>query len=110
MPKRRTSRATVGICALLAGAVLWATGLLFVQLKPYWVAKYRGQDAHLRGAMLALAPLGGSNLMRADLRGSSLWAADLREAWLRAADLTGADLRNAQLRGADLHAVSLKRA
>src|SRR5438093_966670 len=42
--KRRT---TPWFLAIFAAFVVWTTGLLFVRLKPYWVARYRGHDADL---------------------------------------------------------------
>jgi hypothetical protein len=40
-----THRATWAVCALLVGGGLGGVGVLGVRLKPYWVAKYRGERA-----------------------------------------------------------------
>src|SRR5437016_2047495 len=47
-----------GLAAILALVVLGGIGLLFVRLKPYWVARYQGRGADLHGAVLVLAPRG----------------------------------------------------
>ena len=69
---------------ILASVMLVGVGLLFVRLRPYCVAKYRGQNADLRGATLLLAPLAA-----ADLRGANLTHANLRGANLVEADWSG---------------------
>ena len=71
-------------------------------VRPYWVAKYRGEGADLAGAMLYRAPLAGANLFYANLSGAKLRRADLRGASIIIADLRGADLRGANLTGAIL--------
>jgi hypothetical protein len=96
--------------AILAALVLWPTGLLVVRLKPYWVAKYRGQGANLQGALLPLAPLQGADLREANLDGAQLRGANLRQANLWHAQLNGANLRGADLRGANLVNTPLRRA
>jgi hypothetical protein len=83
--------------------MLAATSLLAVGLRPYWIARYRGVGADLRGAKLRGAPLPGANL-----QGANLGASDLRSADLRGADLMDADLRDADLRGADLGGTALE--
>ena len=55
MMNGKMRRWTIRICLILAGLVLWATGLLFVRLRPYLVAKYRGENAELQGAVLICA-------------------------------------------------------
>src|SRR5438270_7449348 len=97
MRKRSTSRVTLWICAIQAGLVLWATGLLFVRLRPYWVAKYRGEGADLRGARLMYAPLAGAYLLHAKLQYANLMGANLAEAELYDANLQHACLRAAVL-------------
>jgi hypothetical protein len=94
------NRLAWALAGVLAVTVLGAVGLLFVRLRPYWVAKYRGNHADLRGTLLIHAPLadadlGGANLDGADLRGADLQGAVLLFADLTVADLRGADLRNA---------------
>jgi hypothetical protein len=97
-----TNRIAWGLATALAVVVLGGVGALGVQLRPYWVAKYRGQEADLRHAVLVGAPLQG-----AVLEDANLWSADLRRANLRNAYLGGADLTNADLRGADLRGAVL---
>jgi hypothetical protein len=101
---------TLPVCTFLALAILWATGLLVVRLNPYWVARFRGRDADLRGASLPLARLCGANLPLANLEGANLRGADLRHANLLLACLNGADLRGDDLRGANLDSTRLHRA
>jgi uncharacterized protein YjbI with pentapeptide repeats len=93
----KTNRTTWAVCAALAGAVLVGVGVLGARLKPCWVAKYRGEGADLRGAVLMHAPLAGANLQFADLRDADLRGADLTGAFLGGAQLQGADLRGAHL-------------
>src|SRR5205809_39319 len=102
MMRIRRSRGAWGLCAVLAGSILGGSVLLLVRLRPYWVAKYRGESACLRGAELSGAPLSGANLSDADLRHSNLRYANLSSAYLTGADLTGARLIHANLRGASL--------
>jgi hypothetical protein len=87
------------VIALLGGLVFVGVGELGVRLRPYRIAKYRGEGADLRGAVLMHAPLAGANLQ----------FADLRDADLRGADLTGAFMGGAQLQGADLRGAHLER-
>lgn len=75
------------VCSLSAGVLLTA--------RPYWVAKYRGREANLRGTVLLMAYLDS-----ADLRGADLSGAILKGAWLEGTNLKGADLRGADLSGA----------
>src|SRR5437870_3154894 len=98
----QTTRPIWVLCALLAAGMLAGITLLFVRLKPYWIAKYRGEEADLRGAILIWAPLRQANLEDANLRGADLRSADLRRANLEAANLEAADLTGADLRGAKL--------
>jgi uncharacterized protein YjbI with pentapeptide repeats len=110
----KSNRLISGMCVLLAGVILLATALLGVRLLPsYWMAKYRGKDAHLASTNLSFAPLRGANLFGAYLRGSNLYAADLREAQLvdanlRSSNLCAADLGNAEPSGADLTEADLR--
>jgi hypothetical protein len=104
---KRTARMTLAVCAVAAAVILWATGLLLVRLKPYWVAKYRGEGANLERVMLIYAPLARASLHRAVLRDADLSHADLRgadlcRASLYGANLIGADLRGTLVLGADL--------
>jgi hypothetical protein len=99
---RPEGRTLWGATTLLALLVLAGISLLGVRLRPYWVARYRGVGANLRGAVLIHARLQGVNLAAADLRGANLRNADLRGATLLDADLRGADLRGADLRGTAL--------
>jgi uncharacterized protein YjbI with pentapeptide repeats len=83
MQTTRMNRTTGVLCASLAGLMLIGAGLVAVRLRPYWVAKYRGEGADLRGAVLPFAPLrdaklGGANLQRADRFGANLTGARLR--------------------------------
>jgi hypothetical protein len=55
---KRTNLVAWGLAVVLAVGVLGGGGVLFVRLRPYWVAKYRGEGADLRGAALAFARLG----------------------------------------------------
>ena len=103
-----TRRKLIWTALLIAATCAVVAAGAFV--RPYWVAKYRGEEADLRGAMLYKAPLAGANLRRANLRGASLWDANLTGADLREADLTGANLKGADLRGADLRGADLQRA
>lgn len=97
-----TNRIMWVLIALLTGVALVGIGALGVRLRPYWVAKYRGEKADLHGAVLVFAPLSGTDLTRANLNGASLNGANLREARLQEAQLKGADLREADLEEADL--------
>ncbi len=45
-----------------AGALLGSAVLLAVWLRPYWSARYQGEKANLRGAMLLRAPFRGADL------------------------------------------------
>src|SRR5262249_4843437 len=72
---------------ILAGGMSVGIGLLFVRLRPYWVAKYRGAGADLRGAVLPRAPLRGADLCAANLRSADLHGADLRGANLSQTDV-----------------------
>lgn len=77
-------------------------GLVVLGARPYYIARYRGKSANLRGAVLVLAPLAGADLVGANLRRVNLREADLRGALLLDADLQGADLRGANLQGTAL--------
>jgi pentapeptide repeat protein len=122
MAERKANRVAQVLATALAVVVLGGIAVLGVRLRPYWVARYRGEEADLRGATLIRAPLGGANLnsadlhgadlrgaclTRADLCGANLGAADLSYANLAGALLTCADLRGADLRGADLRGADL---
>jgi hypothetical protein len=91
------NRVAWGLAAVLVVMVLGGAGLLFVRLRPYWVARYRGAGADLRGAVLTRAQLVSVNLQGADLRGADLRGADLSGALLGGSQLQGADLRGANL-------------
>jgi uncharacterized protein YjbI with pentapeptide repeats len=105
---------------VLAAVLLGGIGVLGVRLRPYWVAKYRGNFADLHNALLAGAHLQGAHLCGADLRGANLSFRPTRETFdgdvytilypanLSDADLQGADLRQADLRGADLTGADLR--
>jgi uncharacterized protein YjbI with pentapeptide repeats len=99
---KRTNRVAWWLILVLSVAVLGGCSLLGVRLKPYWVAKYRGEDALLEGAFLQFAPLRGANLTEACMP-----KAVLRGANLSGACLSGAYLADADLRGADLHGANL---
>src|SRR5207302_4771940 len=77
MAKRRTNRAAWGAAAILAAMLLVGAGLLLVRLRPYWVAKYRGKGANLRGVVLVFVPLSGAAPDGIDLRGATLRGANL---------------------------------
>jgi ABC-type enterochelin transport system permease subunit len=64
MKARKRNHIAWAICAFLAGVVVVAVGVLPLRLEPYWVAKYRGVGADLRGALLIWAPLRGANLVQ----------------------------------------------
>src|SRR5713226_9295911 len=101
-----------GLAAILAVVVLGGIGTLGVWLRPYLVAKYRGEEADLHGAMLIYAPLRGANLQRANLHGADLQNASLAGANLENADLSRADLSHADFTGtmvsyADLRGANL---
>jgi Pentapeptide repeats (8 copies) len=102
MPPKRNNRIVWVLVALLAGLVLVGVGVLIVRLKPYWVAKYRGEGADLHGAVLPYARLHFAFLEYADLRDANLRGADLTGAFLGGAQLQGADLRGANLKGVSL--------
>src|SRR5438477_9078212 len=98
--ERRSARIASTLTALLTAGLLAASGALLLRVRPYWVAKYRGEKADLRGAALPLAPLARAHLtqarlQRADLRGANLSFAILLGANLAGADLSGADLTQA---------------
>jgi hypothetical protein len=99
--KRRTTRTAWWLSAALAVALLGGAAVLGARLKPYWVAKYRGEGADLHGAVLVGAPLAGADLWGADLRGADLHSANLHGADLWEADLCGADLTAADVDWAD---------
>jgi uncharacterized protein YjbI with pentapeptide repeats len=94
------NRVTRVVWAVVAIGIVGATGLLVVRLQPYWVAKYRGQQAKLRGASLPFAPLAGANLVNCDLAKANLFRANLTGAGANVADFTGADLTGANLTAA----------
>src|SRR5438552_8554873 len=101
------NRAAWMLAVVLAVAVLGGLGLVGIRLKPYWVAKYRGQMANLHGAVLLYAPLAnadlhGANLSGALLNDANLWGADMRATNLSRASLRGADLSEVSLGGANL--------
>ena len=50
-------RKLIWTALLIAAAAAALAGSVFI--RPYWVAKYRGEGAELRGAYLVVAPLGG---------------------------------------------------
>src|ERR1043166_8776231 len=93
MSKRRAW----GMAVLLAAVLLGSGALVAARLRPYWIARYRGEKAQLHGAWLPRAPLEGIILIAAELSGANLSGSNLRGAYLE-----GADLRNANLRGAQL--------
>jgi uncharacterized protein YjbI with pentapeptide repeats len=66
------NRIVWSFCAALAGILLVSTALLGIWLRPYWVAKYRGEGADLHGAFLMFAPLRTADLSGADLHGANL--------------------------------------
>jgi hypothetical protein len=70
--RKRTNRVAWGLVVVLAARVLVGTGLLVVRVPPYWVAKYRGRGANLRGAALPFAPLREAFLDTANLEGADL--------------------------------------
>ena len=74
---RRSGRRTLlEFSALVAGVALVVAGWWFT--RPYWIAKYRGPRAYLRGAVLIHAPLRYANLSGADLQDANLTGADLQ--------------------------------
>jgi uncharacterized protein YjbI with pentapeptide repeats len=83
---------------------------MLARLKWIWRARFQGEGADLRGALLTRAPLVRAKLHGADLSGADLRQAKLIEADLTGANLDGADLREANLCRADLRQSSLKRA
>jgi hypothetical protein len=104
---KRTNRVAWGLVVGLAVAVLGGSGLLFVRLRPYLIARYWGRGAYLMDAALPGASLSGVDLREAllfgaDLRGSHLVGTDLRKASLAGADLSRANLQGADLGGAFL--------
>jgi uncharacterized protein YjbI with pentapeptide repeats len=96
---KRTNRVAWGLAVVLAVGVLGGCGLF---LRPFWIAKFRGKGADLRGAVLPFAPLANVNLVGADLHGGNLYGADLRGAMLDQADLTKANLTDANLTNVQL--------
>jgi hypothetical protein len=97
MMTTRTNRVAWGLALVLAAGLVGGIGLLGVRLRPYWVAKYRGELADLRAANLPGAPLSRANLYGAHLQGANLRNANLEEANLEEARLAGADLTDANL-------------
>src|SRR5947209_3102233 len=120
--RMNTSRTAWGLAAVLAVVLLGGIGVLFVRLKPYWVARYHGVGADLHDAVLINPPLAGANLQGVNLRHADLHGAKLCRAELSAVekrksqnpfyylqyanligtDLTGADLTQANLTGTNL--------
>jgi uncharacterized protein YjbI with pentapeptide repeats len=89
----------------MQGRMVWALLVVFgggKVVRPYLVARFRGQGSDLRRAWLLSAPLEKANLLQADLRGAVLSGANLRHADLRDAKLHGASLCGVNLEGADL--------
>src|SRR5438105_1533903 len=80
--KRHTNRVAWGLAVVLAVALLAGLGPLGLWLRWYWVAKYHGQGADLRGAFLILAPLRGVDLEKANLQRANLAGTNLTEAML----------------------------
>jgi uncharacterized protein YjbI with pentapeptide repeats len=105
MVVRKAGRTAWGLAAILSVLVMGGIALLGVRLRPYWVAKYRGQDAWPPGAFLTMAPLCG-----ADLVGTNRIGADLTGAYLEGAKLSGpllaTKLVRAHLEGANLKGAS----
>jgi uncharacterized protein YjbI with pentapeptide repeats len=91
-------RAAVASAAILAVGL----GLLVLQPREYWVARYFGQEAKLSGAMLSYKTLCGAFLLDASLRGADFTGANLTRAHLGGSDLRGAQLTNANLTRANL--------
>ncbi len=104
---KRTNRMAWALAAVLTAVVLPAVALLGVRLRPYWVAKYRGDATDFHNALLIYAPLQGANLTLAVLSGANLGNANLVGAQLSGAQLNGASLRGADLRGASLGGANL---
>jgi hypothetical protein len=102
MIKKKPSLVLWMTCMFLSSGLLGGLGLLLLRLRTYYLARYRGAFADLRGANLSAAPLQGADLNGASLRNAILYWADLRHANLCGADLSGADLRGADLRGTEL--------
>src|SRR5438094_10153551 len=102
LPMANRNRVAWGLAAVLAVVVLGGIGLLLPSLRAYWVARYRGMGANLRGAMLPGVPLPRVNLTGANLGRANLDSANLQGADLNDAKLQGAKLRGATLTGADL--------
>src|SRR5690348_1730043 len=96
------NRIAWGTAATLAVVVLGGIGKLGVWLRAYWVARYRGQSAHLSGALLIAAPLKGVTLCDTALDEANLSGADLRHARFVCALVTDANLSGADLSGAEL--------
>jgi uncharacterized protein YjbI with pentapeptide repeats len=97
------------VCALAGSAVLTLllveAELLAVRMRPYWTARYHGENAILR-----TAPLAGFNLREVNLRWADLSTADLRGTVLAGANLWAAKLVGAHLTGTDLTGADLERA
>jgi uncharacterized protein YjbI with pentapeptide repeats len=96
------------VAGVLSVVLLGSIPLLVLRLKPYWIARYRGRKAALRGAVLTRAPLRGADLIEADLRSAVLTGAQLQGADLSGANLREANLEGANLQGAELHATELQ--
>src|SRR6478672_7840746 len=103
--KQKTNGVAWGVAGILLAGLLVGFAMLFVRLRPYWIAKYHGEGADLRQAFLSLAPLhaailSGARLQQANLRGADLDHAALYGANLSGADLSGANVDNARMMAA----------
>ena len=105
---KRTNRLAWGLAGMLAVIVFGGVGLLALRLKPYWVARYRGDNADLHSAFLVGAPLAHAQLSETDLRGANLAQANLSAAALCGVNLTGAKLTGIILHGATLAFTQLR--
>src|SRR4051812_39992369 len=103
-----SNRAAWGLVVVMAVGVLGGGGLLGGRLWPYLVAKYRGEQADLAGAILVHAPLRSVGWHCVGLAGANLSGADLRRACLNYVTLDGALMSGASLRGATIWRCSLR--
>ena len=79
---KRTNRVAWGLSLVLGVGLLGVGGMLGSWLRSYWIARYRGENADLRGATLIHAPLAGAQ--------DAFYITDTRNVWGVTVRATGA--------------------